>query len=246
MTRAARDEKANPRVGPEVDFLLSSGFLAFGRHIGFLDGAAQVGVRPARVFGTSSGALVGALSCAGLSPGDILAEVRRVRPIDRMAWSWTPWSGLFSLQPLIDRLETLLPDQFADLSTPLAVGVRRADGRFHFVEDGPLAPAVAASCAIPVVFRPVSLRVDAQPERCADGGAVDRIGLSHWRARVQRSPEGVVHLVERSAGAVGSDDFAGVRVVRSGRSGAGFWSLGDIEGRVAEARRATVAGLTGG
>jgi len=246
MTLSVCDGKAGARVGPEVDFLLSSGFLAFGRHIGFLDGAAESGLRPARVFGTSSGALVGALHCAGLSPDDMLAEVRRVRPIDRMAWSSTPWRGLFSLQPLIDRLEQLLPERFAELRTPLAVGVRRANGRFHFVDTGPLAPAVAASCAIPVVFRPVSLTLDAQPEACADGGAVDRIGLSHWRGRARRAPEAVVHLVERSAGAVGSDDFAGVHVIRSGRSGAGFWSLGDIEGRVAEARETTIAGLVGG
>jgi len=227
----------------DIDFILSSGFLAFGRHIGFLDGAVQVGVRPGRVFGTSSGALVGALWCGGLSPDAILAEVRSQRPIDRMGMSWTPWRGVFSLAPLVSRLSELLPPRFEDLPIPLAVGVKRADGAFAFVESGPLAPAVAASCAIPWVFEKVAVTFDGVTEACADGGAVDRVGLSTWRARPQRSSRAVVHLVERSAGAVGSDDYSDVTVVRSGRSGAGFWSLGDVHSRVAETRATTLAVL---
>ncbi len=232
-----------PAAHEPVDFILSSGFLAFGRQAGFLDAMTERGVRPARLFGTSSGALVGALFCAGLQPSEILAEVTTHRPLAWMALSWTPWSGVFTLDPLVRHLESLLPQTFAELPIPLHVGVRRADGSFAFVGTGPLAPAVAASCAMPGVFRGVTLEWSGQPEVCADGGAVDRLGLAAWRACPDRSPHAVVHLVERTAGAVGQPDFSSTTLVRSGRSGAHFWSLGDVAGRAAATYAATLAVL---
>lgn len=236
---------AHPPSPQAVDVILSSGFLAFGRHIGFIEGFAEAPFTPRMVFGTSSGALVGALWCAGLSPGRMLEEVRAQRPIDRMRWSWTPWRGVFSLAPMIDHIAELLPPTFADLPLPLAVGVRTPSGAFSFVDSGPLAPAVAASCAIPVVFAPVDVELDGQPVPCADGGAVDRLGLTAWRGRPDRTDRAVVHLVERSAGPEGSDAMDDLWVVRSGRSGAGFWSLGDVEARVAQTRAAARAVLGG-
>jgi len=103
-------------------------------------------------------------------------------------------------------------------------------GRGLLLSEGLLPEAVAASCAVPYLFAPVAV----DGVRYADGGAVDRLGLGPWR-QLRGEREKLVHLVERSAGAetVLPPDVA---VVRTPRSGANFWSLGDFSGQVEEAR----------
>jgi len=233
-----------------VDLLLSSGFLAFGRHIGFLEAISEAEVSVHGVYGTSSGALVGAMWAAGLSTDDILAEVTARRPIDWMTVSWTPWAGVFDLSPMVDRLRELLPPTFEALSavgrSRLAVGVRRRSGAFAFVSSGDLPGAVAASCAIPWVFRKVTLQLGDGAEPCDDGGAVDRLGMASWRGLAPPDRRAIVHLVDRSAGAESDDNLSDVAVVRTPRSGAGFWSLGDVRARADVARERTRGVLSGG
>ncbi len=224
---------------PDPDFILSSGFLAFGRQAGFLAGTIDVGIHPHKVFGTSSGALVGAMFCAGMSITAILEEVQARRPISWMGLSLTPWRGVFHLAPMIARLHAVLPERFEDLDIPLAVGVQRADGGFAFVDSGPLPPVVAASCAMPWVFQPVKIELDGGLEACADGGAADRLGISAWRGLPDRAATAIVHLVERTAGAQVQVELGDLTVVRSGRSGAHFWNLGGVDDRARETRRST-------
>ena len=228
-------------ASPPIDLLLSSGFLAFGRHIGFLEAVDECELPVHSVYGTSSGALVGAMWSAGMSPSEILQEVTAHRPIDWMATSWTPWNGIFDLSPMVSRLRQVLPATFAELKqvgrAGFAAGVRRQSGDFAFVSAGDLPLAVAASCAIPWVFRKIELELDGSLEPCDDGGAVDRLGFELWQ-RVQPQPRtAIVHLVDRSAGAQTDDDLSAATVVRSPRSGAGFWTLGDVQGRAGESRR---------
>jgi len=225
---------------PTVDLLLSSGFLAFGRHIGFLEAIHAHEVDVAGVYGTSSGALVGAMWAAGRSTEDILAEVTARRPIDWMDMSWTPWSGVFDLTPMVERLRGFLPATFEKLResgrADLSVGVRRPDGRFCFVRDGDLPSSVAASCAMPWVFRKVNLMIGGQRLRCDDGGAVDRLGVTHWQECPHRQATALVHLVDNSAGPKGHHDLSDFTVVRSRKSGAGFWKLGDVRARATVTR----------
>lgn len=226
------------------DFILSSGFLAFGRQAGFLAGTRECGIQAARVYGTSSGALIGAMHCAGWSLARILREVGAERPMARMGLSWRPWRGVFQLEPLMAHLKSVLPPRLEDLPIPLAVGVQRADGSFAFIQSGPLAPAVAASCAMPWVFQPVTVELDGNPEACRDGGAVDRTGVDAWRKARGQEATGILHLVDRTAGAQNATDFSDLLVVRSERSGAGFWSLGAVDERAEESRAVTVACLS--
>ena len=50
------------------DIVLSSGFLAFAAHAGFLAAVEDVGIKVRGVMGTSSGAITGALYAAGYTP----------------------------------------------------------------------------------------------------------------------------------------------------------------------------------
>jgi len=143
---------------------------------------------------------------------------------------------------VLDELRDWLPPTFEDLERPFGVGVRRPDGSAGILTTGPLPDAVAASCAIPGVFAPVP--VDGIPLQ--DGGIVDRTGLDAWTAHRGPRPT-LLHLVARSGSGVEpeGEPQSDVRIVRTPRSGARFWSLGDFSGQLEEARTATAAVLGG-
>jgi hypothetical protein len=223
------------------DLILSSGFLAFARHVGFLRAVEECGLQAGAICGTSSGALVASLWAAGMPAAEIAAELSIHPPVRWLRPALTPWRGLFRIEPVVDRLRQLLPATFADLRRPLGVGAMDRAETHHLLTEGPLPEAVAASCAIPIVFQPVSLA----GRRLWDGGAVDRLGLAGWRAwRPVRSA--LVHWVEGTRGREPHAGLAGLEIVRSPPSGASFFSLGNFAAQVEEARGATAAVLRDG
>ncbi len=214
-----------------MDLVLSSGFLAFARHCGFLHAVEERALSVEGICGTSSGALVGAMWAAGIPAVEIVQRLSARRPLSLVRPSGTPWRGICSLSALIAQLRLWLPATFGELSHPLAVGVMDDHGRGLLLSEGSLPEAVAASCAVPYLFVPVAV----DGVQYADGGAVDRLGLEPW-SRLRGEREQLVHLVERSAGAE-TVLPPGLSVVRTPRSGANFWSLGDFFGQVEEARK---------
>jgi len=221
------------------DLVLSSGFLAFARHCGFLSGVEDHGLPVDGVCGTSSGALVGALWAAGYPAASIAERLAGDRPLVILRPPLTPWRGLFSLSGLVKRLRGWLPAEFSGLERPFGVGVMGPGRASMLLTAGPLPEAIAASCAVPGLFVPV--RVDGTWYR--DGGVVDRVGLEAWRSFRGERPS-VVHQVERSAG-TDTPLPAGMPVVRTPRSGASLWSLGDFRAQCEEARQLTRAVLEG-
>ena len=222
-----------------MDLVLSSGFLAFARHCGFLAAVEEAGVEVGGVCGTSSGALVGALWAAGLTSEQIASELRVGAPLRSMRPRLAIWSGAFSMRVVLGRLRGWLPPRFEDLDRPFGVGVLRTDGQGELLTSGSLPEAVAASGAVPHLFA----KVEVDGQSFGDGGAVDRLFLQPWMAfRGAPGADPLVHLVDRSAGAP-TDVPAETRVVRTPRSGASFLSLGDFSGQVQQAREATLAVL---
>jgi hypothetical protein len=78
--------------------------------------------------------------------------------------------------------------------------------------------------------------VEIDGERLADGGYADRLMYGPWRDWRGQRPA-LAHLVDRSAGKDPTDDLSGLPVIRTPRSGAHFWSLGDVVGGVELARQ---------
>lgn len=219
------------------DLLLSSGFLAFARHIGVLRALEKSELSIKGVCGTSSGALVGALWCAGMSADDIATELSKQRPLSLLRLHGRIWRGAISLSGLQERLDTLLPPTFEDLDRPFAVGVAGPKGH-RLLSTGPLAGAVTASCAIPGVFAPVRL----EGKTWWDGAAVDRIAVEPWRA-MRGETSLIVHMVARSRGAASAADLSGATVIHSDRSRASFLSLRDFETQADESFAAAMETL---
>ena len=213
-----------------VDIVLSSGFLAFGRHLGVMRAVRRAELSVSALCGTSSGAFVGALWAAGCSVETIRDLVSERRPLVLCRPSLTPWRGLMSMRRLLARLRLELPAHFEELPIPFAVGVKGPSGEHTLLQSGPLPEAVVASCAMPWVFNPV--RVDGL--RYQDGGALDRVAWEPWQ-RLRGTRPSLVHIVARSAGRELPCDYGQACVVRTPRSGASFFSLGDLNRQIDEA-----------
>jgi predicted acylesterase/phospholipase RssA len=238
------------------DIILSSGFLAFAAHAGFLQAIEDLNLPVRGVMGTSSGALTGALYAAGYSPREIAHELGKIPPIQRIRMSRRPWRGVLSLDPAMKELRALLPPRFEDLQRDFAVGVVGRGSQsiddpqpYHELIDSgsSLAAACVASAAVPVLFSPVDIP-SANHGPYMDGGVACRIGLDLWR-RHRKQTRGdsdvnpaLVHLIGRSSPFSGNDSLDNlgkkVAVVRSPKSRASLWNLNgyDIQFEAARER----------
>ena len=153
---------------------LSSGFFGFFAHAGVVSVLEEEKLLPARLAGSSAGALVAGLWAAGLPAQELKRELFSLR----REHFWDPGFGLGLLRgkKFQSRLASLLPAAtFESCRIPLGLSVFEWKTRStKVVESGPLAPALHASCAVPFLFQPVLLA----GRRCADGGVLDRHGLA--------------------------------------------------------------------
>jgi predicted acylesterase/phospholipase RssA len=193
-----------------VDVVLSSGFLAFGSHCGFLQAVVDSDIKVRGIMGTSSGALTGALfATQKFTISEIAAELRKP-PIESIKLSGTPWKGVFSLDPATQRLRELLPADFAELELEFSCGVAGPNGHYECMNSGRLPEAVVASAAVPFLFTPVRIPGRGNQSHI-DGGVVTRVGLDLWREQqitkygFDKPPPAVVHIVGRSSPFSGSD-----------------------------------------
>lgn len=233
-TPGARCGSLAPDKSHGVDIVLSSGFLAFGSHCGFLQAVKDVGLDVRGIMGTSSGALTGSLFAAGYSPEEIAREFSRLPPIERIQLSKKPWKGFFSLDPATQRLRELLPKTFEGLKLEFGVGVVSKRG-YEIVDSGSLAEAVVASAAVPVLFNPVVIPGNTNTPHI-DGGIKTRVGLDAWRER-QMGKSGLsgvrpaaVHIVGRSSPFSGTDtvEYSGsddIAIVMSSKSKSTLWDI---------------------
>jgi NTE family protein len=153
---------------------MSSGFFGFFAHSGALTALEEAGLLPVRASGSSAGALVAGAWASGVDGIDIANALRALQRED--FWDPRPGLGLLRGQRFARELDRLLRARsFATCRVPLTVSAFDAlRRRTHVLADGPLAPAIRASCAVPFLFHPVWL--DGRPHW--DGGVSDRPGLS--------------------------------------------------------------------
>lgn len=152
---------------------LSSGFFSFFAHCGMLSVLEEEGLLPARLTGSSAGALVAGCWGAGMST----AEIRDLFfSVDKPQF-WDPGFGLGLLKGDKFRhlLRAHLPVQrLEQCRVPVAVSVYEwRSKQVHSYEQGDLATIVSASCSVPWLFQPVRHNGYSY----LDGGVKDRPGL---------------------------------------------------------------------
>lgn len=168
--------KAQPRC---LGLALSGGGVRGIAHIGVLQALEEGGIRPQVVAGTSAGALVGAMYCAGVPFETMVREA--------CSLSWTkvgrvtrPRLGWFDISRLEAHLADLIEGAtFAELAVPFAaVAADILSGEVVTISEGSVAAAVRASCSLPGIFTPVR-RGD---QLLVDGGLLNNVPVSVARA----------------------------------------------------------------
>ena len=140
-------------------------------HIHVIEALDELGIKPVAIAGSSIGAVMGAGVAAGMSGKAIheycLSVLSRRSEVAGRMWSARPstlaevFGGLRFSQFSIDRilhafLPHAIPKNFEDLGIPLQVTATDYYGHHVAVlAEGDLRSAIAASAAIPAVFRPV-------------------------------------------------------------------------------------------
>ena len=167
----SRNESIQKSERPRVGLALSGGAARGVAHVGVLKVLAEAGVQIDCVAGTSAGALVGGAFAAGLSIAEMEAFGRgmRWRDFGRMAFSRLGIQTNARMEEFIrarfpvTRFEDL-PIRFAAVATDLHTGAAVV-----LKDEGDIAFAIRASCAVPGWYRPVA---DAQGRQLVDGGLV--------------------------------------------------------------------------
>lgn len=167
------------------------GALGFA-HVKALQAFDELGLKPSIIAGTSMGAIMGAFYAAGFTGDEIeefLRDLRhRRRELANRMWKARPrtvrnlfgplrsTAGQLSADAVLLAFGDRLPKAFEDLKIPLTVVATDYYGwREAVFSAGPLIPAVAASMAIPFVFRPVVIA--GRP--LVDGGIVNPLPYEH-------------------------------------------------------------------
>ncbi|MCQ4043716.1 patatin-like phospholipase family protein [Streptantibioticus rubrisoli] len=183
------DAAPNPASGrepasPARAFVLGGGGALGAHEVGMLKALLEAGLRPDLVVGTSVGAINGVVVAAdpACSAVDRLADlwsklghagVFTGSLLERLGTVVRSGTHLHSAAPLRALLETHLPvDRLEDLAVPfqcVASSIERAAE--HWFDEGPLADAVLASCAVPGLLPPVRVG----DEHYLDGGLVNSI-----------------------------------------------------------------------
>lgn len=175
-TMSSEGKEAFTERRPRLVLALSGGAMKAVAEIGVLRSLEQHHVKIDGIIGTSMGATIGALYCAGMSVDDIeklfldntihtallkgcLARVL-ARPIAPLKYIFTgrPYYGITSGAAYLKLLESKLPRSFKQLKLPFAAVVTNiTDGQTTVLGDGDLPKAVLASNCFPLFYRPVMI-----------------------------------------------------------------------------------------
>ena len=142
-------------------------------HLGVLAALDELGLPVARLAGVSSGAIASVFYAAGFPPREVL----RLLVSTNLFRLTRPAFSRFGLLHF-DAVEVLLARHlgakltFEDLNCPLTlVATDLMAGESVYFSTGPLLPALLASSAVPIVYRPVEY----QGRQLVDGGLLNNL-----------------------------------------------------------------------
>ncbi|QYO66452.1 patatin-like phospholipase family protein [Leptolyngbya sp. 7M] len=153
----------------KVGLALSGGGARGFAHIGVLKALVENGVPIDMIAGTSAGSFVGGAFASGLSVDELIEIGRSVSWFGVSSLSYSP-RGLLSNSAMTGFIEKHFPvSRFELLCVPFAAVAcdLESGSEVIFRDEGDLATAIRASCAIPGVFVPVK---DSSGRYLVDGG----------------------------------------------------------------------------
>lgn len=154
----------------KIGIALSGGGARGFAHVGVLKAFADNDIPIDLVSGVSAGSFVGGALAAGLSADEIIEIGRKIGWFSVAGFSYSP-RGLLSNAAMGMFIEKHFPvSRFEDLKLPFAAVACDLETGDEVVlrDEGDLAFAIRASCAIPGVFVPL---IDEQGRSLIDGGA---------------------------------------------------------------------------
>ncbi|WP_182086718.1 patatin-like phospholipase family protein [Aureimonas sp. ME7] len=172
-TRRPPPEGGRTASAPRIGLALGGGGARGLAHLHVVAAFDDLGLKPARIAGTSIGAMVGAAYASGLSAAAIedhvLAMLATRRQVLGILWRTRPPTladfraeggfrlGQMNAERVVGAfLPPGVPTTFAALAIPLAVMVTDFyEACECAVEAGDLVSAIGASAALPAIFRPV-------------------------------------------------------------------------------------------
>lgn len=173
------DKNKKPTTKKKKIGLALSGGGALGfAHIGALQALEEHGVKPDLISGSSMGAIIGAIYCAGYSPAKIMRiiQAEKLYKLDKLMSPNLNFKqkGLSSHATLRATLKELIPhDCFDSLEIHFAVCVTNiTSGTYEYYYSGKgIVEYVVASASIPGVFDPVVIKNTTY----VDGGVLNNL-----------------------------------------------------------------------
>lgn len=192
MTDALVSPIAPTPAGPTVAIALGGGGARGLAHIHIIEVLDELGIRPVLISGASIGAIMGAAMASGMTGREIrehtLATIGRPGQIMNRLWSLRPAGfsemvsggfrvGQFNLERMLKAfLPDRVPETFEELDIAMKIVVSDYYAQCECVcESGPLFQALAASAALPAIFRPVVI----DGRVMMDGGLCNPVPFDH-------------------------------------------------------------------
>lgn len=214
VAQATRRAGKNSR--PTFALALGGGGARGLAHIHVIEGLDELGIRPTVISGSSIGAIMGAGMAAGMRGKDMHAYARSVlasrAEVASRVWRARPAKfsemmegglrfGQFSADRIVRAfLPPEIPATFEELEIPLRVTATDYYGHSLAVfESGELLSALAASAALPSIFRPVAR----DGKTLIDGGIYNPVPFD---------------ILEGTADVIIAVDVVGVPAVRSAKT----------------------------
>jgi NTE family protein len=165
-----KDQAVN-KINKKIGLVLSGGGARAYAHVGVLQALNEHGIYPAHLSGASAGAMVGALYCNGYSPLEILELAKSHEFLSIFKIGFVN-KELMEMTRLKTFLKQYLTDDFSTLKIPLSICASNLNlGIYEIRSTGKLIEFIAASCAVPLLFKPIKIN----EHLYVDGGLLNNL-----------------------------------------------------------------------
>lgn len=173
------DTTDNPHTRYPIGVALSGGGARGFAHLGVLYAMDELGIKPDIIAGVSAGAVAASLYASGLKPLEIMKQFMISSKFFDFCEIGMPKDGFFHMDGFRQFLKKNFPvKNIEECPIPLVVCATDLDsGEAVQWRSGSMPERVAASCSIPIIFKPIKI----DGVNYVDGGVIHN--LPAWAIR---------------------------------------------------------------